>query len=438
MAESVEQLSVKDRLFAQWRRPDRAHTFSGWKITGALCAIYFLSIGVTYYGYAAILPSMILDLGWTRGDASLGFALLSIVIGIAGPLAAYSIRRIGARNTIIAGGAVNALGALITYFTDSLLQYYVGVGVVMAVGITFQTLVPAGQVLANWFMQRRALTMGMFLSMGGFGAFISTPAFAYLATATGDWRGAWLVMACSALLASLIAYLFVHNHPDDLGQHQDGVDPSLPPAPAGKTRRMPAVYQTAYQWTMREAVRTRAFWTIITAASIATMGLSLSTSQALIYLHQDRGIDAVLAASALGTVGLMGAVGRLSGGVLGDHFEPRYIMAAGLTLLLVGMVLLNYTDSVVLVYAYAISLGFGYGLSYVSLPTLVANYFSAHDYARLIATSYFVVVPISAIAPIAAGYTYDQVHSYTIIFLGFSALTVVPIVMMMMLRPPVR
>ncbi|MDP1670617.1 MAG: hypothetical protein Q8L63_00885, partial [Alphaproteobacteria bacterium] len=75
MAELVEQLSVKDRLFAQWRRPDRAHTFSGWKITGALCAIYFLSIGVTYYGYAAILPSMILDLGWTRGDASLGFAL---------------------------------------------------------------------------------------------------------------------------------------------------------------------------------------------------------------------------------------------------------------------------------------------------------------------------------------------------------------------------
>lgn len=411
--------------------------FAGWKISLSLCMIYFLSVGVIFYGYAAILTPMILDMGWTRGDASMGYALLSIMIGLSAPLAAVSVRRVGARNTIIIGGVISAAGALITFYTHSLWQYYFGVGIVIGVGMTFQSLVPGGQVLANWFVRRRALTMGMFLAMGGFGAFIAAPGFAYLTKATGDWRGAWLIMGACALLASLVAWLFVHNHPNDVGQHQDGVDPARPLTAEDKVVRPSAVYQSVYQWTMREAIRTRAFWTIIFASSMATMGLAISTSQSVIYLQQDRGIDPILAGSALGTVGLMNALGRLSGGVIGDHFDPRYIMTIGLTIELVGMVLLNYSDSIAMVYTYAIIFGFGYGLAYVSLPTLIANYFSAHDYAKLIGTCHLLIVPMSAFASAIAGYTYDQVHSYTTIFLGFSALATVPVVLMLLLRPPV-
>lgn len=410
--------------------------FSGWRISGALCAVYLLSVGVIFYGYASILPSMIVDLGWTRGDASIGYALLSIMIGVSAPLAAIVVNRIGARNTIIVGGAITAVGTLVTYFTQSLLQYYIGVGFIVGVGMTFQSLVPGGQILANWFSRRRALTMGLFLAMGGFGAFIAAPTFAYLTQATGDWRAAWLVMGSCALLASLISYLFVQNHPQDAGQHQDGIDPAIPVTPQGKVSKRTAVYQSVYQWTMREAIRTRAFWTIICASSAATMGLAISTSQSVIYLQQDRGLDPVIAGSALGTVGLMNAIGRLGGGVLGDYFDPRIIMAVGLSIEIIGMVLLNYSGSVAMVYIYAIIFGLGYGLAYVSLPTLIANYFSAHDYARLIGTCHLVVVPLSAVASTIAGYTYDYVHSYKAIFLGFSALAVVPVVLMLLLHPP--
>lgn len=411
--------------------------FSGWKITLSLCAIYFLSLGFIYYGYAAVLPAMIKDLGWSRGDASLGFAMLSVVAGFTAPLAAYSIRRMGARNTIIAGGGVSALGALITYSTHSLAQYYAGVGIVLAVGVTLQSLVPGGQVLANWFLRRRALTMGLFLSMGGIGAFIAAPTVAYIIKVTGDWRSVWLVLGSGPLLASLVAYLFVHNRPEDIGQHQDGVDPARSSEIAGRTPvKKSAVYQTVYQWTMPEAFRTRELWYIIIAFTLAAMGMAIAISQSLIFLQQDRGIDPLIAGSALGTVGLLGVAGRLSGGVLGDYLEPRFIMAAGLTLQLIGMVLLNYSDTAMLVYMYAMMSGLGYGLSYLSLPTLIANYYSAHDYARLVSTAYLIIVPLSAAGPVIAGYTYDLIHSYTVIFLGFSALEAVPVLLMLMMRPP--
>lgn len=411
--------------------------FSGWKIAGALCAIYFLSVGVVFYGYAAILPPMIMDLGWSRGDASIGYAILSVVIGLSAPIAAACLKRIGARNTIIMGGALSATGTVVTYFTHSLLQYYIGVGVFIGMGLSFQSLVPGGQVLANWFARRRALTMGMFLATGGLGAFIAAPGIAYLTKTTGDWRAAWLVIGAAALLASLVSYLFVTNHPRDIGEHQDGIDSGAPAvATATPPKRKSRVYQTSDEWTAANAVRTAAFWIIIVASIFGGMGLAINTSQSVIYLQQDRGIDPLIAGSALGTVGLLNAVGRLGSGWISDHFDPRYLLAGGLAIELIGVILLNYVDTVALVYIYASFLGLGFGLSYVALPTLIANYFGARDYAKLIGISHLIIVPMGAISSAGAGYAYDQLHSYSAIFLGFAALCIAPVVMALLMRPP--
>ena len=75
-------------------------------------------------------------------------------------------------------------------------------------------------------------------------------------------------------------------------------------------------------------------------------------------------------------------------------------------------------------------------MAYLSLPTLIANYFSAHDYAKLVARAYMLIVPVSALGPVIAGYTRDLVQSYTIVFLGFSAVSVIPVILLLLMRPP--
>ena len=410
--------------------------FDGWKVAGALCSVYFLCVGVVFYGFAVVLPSMILDMGWSRGDASVGYALLSVMIGISAPLAAVFVKRIGARNTMIVGGVLSATGAVITYFTQSLLQYYIGVGVVLGVGMTLQSFVPSAQILTNWFARRRAMVMGLFLATGGLGAFVAAPGFAYLNALTGDWRSSWLVMAACALAGALITYFFVHNHPDDLGQHQDGVDKSVQTTIAEK--KSSAVYQTAVEWTARDALSSSAFWTIMFASILITMGLAINTSQSVIYLQHDRGIDPIVAGSALGSFGLLNAIGRLIGGAIGDYIEPRLIMACGLALEMIGIVLLNYTDTAAMIYVYVTIFGFGYGLGYVSLPAIIANYYGPHDYAKILGYCHLIIVPMGAVASVAAGYAYDVLNSYTMIFFGFAAIATLPVGMMLMMRPPGR
>lgn len=413
--------------------------FSGWRIAAALCTVYFLAVGVGFYGFAAIIPAMIADMGWSRGDASVGYALLSVMIGVSAPLAAIFVKHFGARNTLIVGGVLSGAGAMTVYYTNSLLQYYIGVGLVMGFGLTFQTFVPGAQILANWFLRRRSLVMGMFLSMSGLGAFVTAPGLAFLTEQTGDWRNAWLVIGAAALLGSVIAWLFVRNHPSDAGQHQDGVDQNAPVSQTDQQAKPQSrVHHTTLEWTARQALGAPAFWIIMFTSILATMGLALNTSQSVVYLHQDQGIDPVIAASALGTVGLMNAIGRFSGGVLGDYFDPRLIMAGGLAAELIGIVLLNFTDSVTMIYVYAVIFGIGYGHAYVTLPAIIANYFGPHDYAKILGYSHLIVVPFGAVASAAGGYAYDILHSYTMIFFGFSAIATVPVGLMLMLRPPAR
>lgn len=170
--------------------------FYGWIILAAICAIYFLSLGTVFYGFSANMPEMIKGMGWGRAEASLGFSILLLVMGLSGLVAAFFIRRIGAKWTMAAGGLIGTAGAISCYHMASLPQYYFSIGVV-ALGLALLGVVPGSDVLANWFSRKRALAIGIFMSMGGLGAFFAAPAILLLVQATGNWRDAWLVMAAT-------------------------------------------------------------------------------------------------------------------------------------------------------------------------------------------------------------------------------------------------
>ncbi|MBV1906414.1 MAG: MFS transporter [Pseudomonadales bacterium] len=411
--------------------------FYGWRVLGALCAVYFLSVGVVFYSFAVVLPTMILDLGWTRGGASVGHAILALTFGVGALVAAMVLARVGARNTLAIGGLLSALGSIVIYFTDTLNQFYLGIAIV-GLGISLQSMVPGTQLLTDWFSKRRAISMGLFLSMGGFGAFIAAPAIAYLIESTGDWRIAWLVTAACAGIGSVIVLLFVRDHPSDVGTFADGIDPSIAVEETGdaeKVKISSGVYQSTAQWTTGEAYRTVALWTIVLAAGLAGIGLALNASQSVIHLL-DQGLNPVVAGSAVGIVGLFSTGGRLFAGATGDRFDPRFLLAGGLAIELLGIAILNYTDSARMVYVYSILFGIGNGATVVALPALVANYFGAYSYARTIGIVHLILTPFAATASVLAGYVFDYSQSYTGVFLGYAVISVIPVVLVLFMRPP--
>ncbi|HNV55158.1 MAG TPA: hypothetical protein PKO17_08320, partial [Pseudomonadales bacterium] len=74
--------------------------FYGWRLLAALSVIYFLSIGTLYYGLSITLPEFITTFGWSRAEASTGFSITTLSMGLAGPLVAYAMNRFGVRRAM--------------------------------------------------------------------------------------------------------------------------------------------------------------------------------------------------------------------------------------------------------------------------------------------------------------------------------------------------
>lgn len=429
--------------------------FYGWKLLAALSFIYFLAIGTTFYGFGVVLPPMLKELAWSRAQAATGFSILTMALGFAGPLVAILIRKFSTALTVFIGGLLTASGAILIYFVpsessftvnllfttidDRLLIFYVGAGLLMGLGMAMQTVIPGTQLVSNWFVQKRALAIGLFMASGGLGAFVAAPAYSALIEATGNWRLVWVVMAGAAVFAGFLGLMMIKETPDSIGQHPDGIDPSAPPeTTAEETLKAPSkVFKTTDNWEVPAALRTTSFWGVVVGATVAVFGTMIVNSQLILHLT-DIGVTATMAASALGLQGLLSTGGRLISGFVGDRIDPKNLLLAGLIGETIGILLLSNATTPLLVYSFAVIFGLGYGLCVVAYASLIANYFGAGNYASLMATRGVVVTAAGAFAPIAAGYVSDTYDSYVPAFYGYACIAVIAIIgIAVFMKPPV-
>ncbi|HQN40768.1 MAG TPA: hypothetical protein PK724_01480, partial [Pseudomonadales bacterium] len=77
--------------------------FYGWVLLAVISLCYFLGVGLCMYGLSVVLPLMIEEFGWSRGQASVGFSLLLLVWGVSAPLVSIFIRRFSTRKTYLTG-----------------------------------------------------------------------------------------------------------------------------------------------------------------------------------------------------------------------------------------------------------------------------------------------------------------------------------------------
>ncbi|MCC6529892.1 MAG: MFS transporter [Pseudomonadales bacterium] len=413
--------------------------FYGWRLLAALSVIYFLSIGTLYYGLSITLPEFITTFGWSRAEASTGFSITTLSMGLAGPLVAYAMNRFGVRRAMCVGGLVAAVGALNMYFTDSRWQYYLVVAPLLGLGIALQSIIPGNYLVSVWFKQRRSLAIGIFMASGGIARAVVVPCFAFVIETTGNWRLIWLMMALSSLLCAVVSGWLVRERPEDLGQQVDGGVSAEQPS-TGRRRLLPTpaagrVYRTEEEWTLRPALLTTALWMVIFCSAISAAGNSLVNSQGLFHL-QDVGIDRITAASVIGLVGILSTSGRLISGLLGDYIDPRRLLGVGLGLIGLGIVILNLNSSIWGAYLFGCCFGLGNGLALVTTPAILANLFGSRGYASLAATRGVFSTLLSASVPLLAAWSFDLHHNYALAFWSYAAINLLGIGLILAVRPP--
>ena len=392
--------------------------------------------GNVTYAFGVFLPSMSETFGWSRSALSGPFTLFLIIGGMLGPLAGFTIARFGARKNIFAGNIIAALGLLGMSQVRELWQVYLFFGMMGGLGLAFSEFLPVTTIINHWFIRRRSLALGLLFASGGMGGFLMPTLISLLMTGLG-WRWTWACLAgLHLLLGVLLAGFFVRDTPEAEGQVPDGQasrESLNEPHDAIKSR----VYHTREDWSVRDALRTKALWILIILFSALLFAHNMLTTHQVAYLR-DLQYSPILSSTALGLMLGMSILGRLLSGFLGMHFEGRYLAAVFLACMGLGIVSLMNAREIFFVYLYSSLTGVGFGGMIVLLPHVMGAYFGRSHFSRIIGWTAPVVTLASAVSPMFAGFLFDVTGSYFTPFAIAAGLLFACCILVLMSRPPLR
>jgi MFS family permease len=384
--------------------------FYGWKLVAALFAVYFLNMGFPYFGGAVINTYMLKKIPMSRSTFGLGFTLVNLFIGLPSVVVAASIDKWGVKRTFAAGSGLILVGTLwLALFTTRPWQYLLGFGALIGTGICFSSIVPVTTTVTRWFRRYRGRAMGIPLSASGFAGLVGSPLInKFLSANGGNWQQAWDVVAGVMVVSGILAYLFVKERPEDLGQVVDGVEENEDATPALVEKQL----ATSYVWTPDEAMKTPAYWMIVIGGIASQFPYFFFIAHGILHMKQ-AGLSAATAAWVMGLFTLGIIVGKQVGGWLTDKMAMRTAFIAGLSFYFICLALELRITSTFIAVAGGILYGIAFGWTFVCMNAASAQYFGPAAYAKLNGVNLLVTGLLSSPAGYLGGKLFDLYGNYS-------------------------
>ena len=299
-------------------------------------------------------------LGASRPDMTAAYSIFMLVLGISNPIAGQLIDRTGARVTYTFGLMALGTGYLAAGFVTDIWLYYLCVGFLAGLGSAAIGMVVASSLLSRWFTARIGSIMAVPYAASGLGMLL-LPLLAQYLLSSYDWRTVYKLLGLGVLaLIPIIMFL-------PLGRISQGSQAWR------RTRQSDG--QVSNLWSLRNAVRTSAFWGLFAVYMFTSIAAYSVLPQSVAYLVE-MGFGPLVAAGVFGFTGMLSAVGILGIGWLSDRFGRRrtvtfsYLCSIAGTLSLLCVAL---WPSTLLIYGYVLLFGLMQGvrgpviLSYVIL-----------------------------------------------------------------------
>jgi OFA family oxalate/formate antiporter-like MFS transporter len=415
--------------------------FYGWKLLTALWIVVFINLAFPIYGSRGVEAVMMQDLGLNRQTLGLIFSLFTIMSGLPGPLVAICVGRFGIRLSLLCGSLLIVAGSIsmATVVNSGLLAALV-FGCIVGIGVAMGGVIAAQAGLARWFVRRRAFVLAILSTASAVGGFVAAPLVnRVVALCGGNWRMGWWCMAVLSCLAAAVAFAWVKETPESLGQMPDGdteETPSWDKQTKAKSWRG-AVHRTQEIWTYRESLSGSTYWLLMACQLAMSCGFIVFLSHGVVHL-MDLGHTRASASWAISLLALVGLLAKGIVAVLGDKLDPRYIWACFIGFFGLGQLLVVNADSTALMVAAALCMGIGFGGGVVCLAAVLSNYFGTKPFASLSGLTIAINTTLGAVTPFIAGRLYDNGYGYGGVFYTLAGWCAAGAVVMFTIKPPFK
>ena len=320
------------------------------------------------YAFGLFLVPISQDMGWSRGQVSMVYALQFLTFAATALGAGWMADRFGLRKVLLPAAGLFAAGLLLAGTSHSLWQLYLSFGVMLGASRSV-FVAPVHTAIGYWFNRRLGLAMGLVAASIGLGPLLFSPLVRYL---IGQWGWGPTLMAIGLVGGAflILACLFIRGRPEEMGLLPYGAAPSIP----GDKGVQTGVFYQGQEDFFRHARRTRPFWMLPAIHSLGCISHAIPLAH-LAALAEDRGIAPVTAASILGFATGISVISRLGISLLAAQSGGKKSLVLALALQGSSMFLLLGARDPGLFYLYGLVFGLGYGGEMVNFPILNRQYY---------------------------------------------------------------
>ena len=407
-----------------------AGVYYGWWVLAACCLLALFTGGIFYRGFTVFFLPIQREFNLSRASTSLIFSLATAEGGVGGPFVGWLIDRLGSRPLILVGGLLAGIGFMVLSFVNgyfSFLIVYVGI---VSVGIS-TCLDPSLMTAVNrWFLRRKAIALATMLTSYTLGGALLTPLLAFGVQRVG-WRDVVLIAGGFICLIVIPLGMLVRRSPESAGIVLEGSEDRQRSAVRDDR---PEPLSADHDFSVREAVRTRTYWTLL-AASALRIGVNSSVVVHLIPMMVWKGMDETSAAGLTALLFSLSIPGRLLSGVLADRFPVQPILFGGMISGGVSMLVLAIFEGSWVPYLFIVGLATLDACSPLGWIAL-GSFFGRQSFATLLGIMSVFYSLGMLLFPVYAGWVFDVTGSYEVVAVTFALLYAISAALFATIRRP--
>lgn len=396
--------------------------YYGWLVLGMASLSSASGASVSQVVLGAIQVYIVDDTGWDIGTLSIAVTAGTWCSGALAPFAGRLADKYGPRFLVTAGLLIVGCALLVmsSVSTATLWPFFTAYIIGRAISNPFLIGVVPRTATVNFFRRRRNITLAISGMSRPVGGAINIQVISIIA-ATASWRAAYGYLGLFLLALSVPVFLIMRRNPEQIGMLPDGDRPSGRETQSARSaggRQAPAPATPEFSWTVREAMRTRAYWCIAGTAILAVIA-SAGLGYVLVpFLVSESGPHlSKPQAVGVGSLGAVLAMTTLAWGFLADKLGPRYCMVLTITgAVLSGVFLMVGVDSVWTAYLFAILWGFFSNTVGTLEHMLLAQYFGRGSFGAILGSLGPLQTTALGVAPVFGSYLFTFTGSYTIVF----------------------
>ena len=391
--------------------------YYGWVVLFAAAAAMVGTLPGRTQGLGLITEPLLADLRIGRVDYA-QLNLWATLIGAGGAIGiGRALDRFGSRTVVTIISAALGLTVVVMSRVTGFAELAVAVTLTRALGQSALSVVSIAMV-GHWFVRRIDIAMAIYSVALSIGFMIAFPIVGSIVQSSG-WRTAWLAVGASILGVLVpVGLLLVRRSPESIGIAADGMTGSgfrVPGSGSPKQEQEREPEPEPPGFTLREALRTSAFWIFAVGAALyglVASGIGLFNESIL----AERGLGPTVYYQTLVITALTSLAGNFIGGWLARTVPLNRLMAVSLLVLMIGLLALPHVASIPMAMAWAVMMGLGGGLVMVLFFSVWPRVYGRRQLGRIQGAAQAMTVLASAIGPLLLAACVEITGSYASMF----------------------